>query len=79
MGSAEKFVDEKMATINKKMSERGRGNTDDLFNERKDWTEYINNLPAILNELNRRKCISLEENDFDKSLPKIVEDILKNK
>ncbi len=79
MESAEKFVDDKIAVINKKMMERGRGNTDDLFNERKDWTEYINNLPVILNELNRRKCISLEKNNFDKNLPRLAEDILKNK
>lgn len=79
MESAEKFVDEKIAIINKKTMERGRGNTDDLFNERRDWTEYINNLPAILNELNRRKCISLEKDNFDKNLPKLVDDILKNK
>lgn len=79
MQEAEKFVDDKIADINNKIMQRGRGNTDDLFNERKDWTEYINNLPAILNELNRRKCISLEKNDFDKNLPRVVEDIVKNK
>jgi hypothetical protein len=79
MQEAEKFVDDKIAEINNKIMQRGRGNTDDLFTERKDWTEYINNLPAILNELNRRKCISLEKDDFDKNLPRVVEDILKNK
>lgn len=79
MESAEKFVDEKIASINNKMIQRGRGTTDDLFNERKDWTEYINSLPLIINELNRRKCVSLMENDFENNLPRIVEDILKHK
>lgn len=79
MESAEKYVDEKIASITNKVIQRGRGNTDDLFNERKDWTDYINNLPVILNELNRRKCVSLMENDFENSLPRIVEDIINHK
>jgi hypothetical protein len=79
MAGAEKFVDEKIADVNNKIMQRGRGNTDDLFYERKDWTEYINNLPVIMNELNRRKCISLEKDDLGKNLPRVVEDIVKNK
>lgn len=76
---AEKVVDEKIASINTKIVQRGRGNTDDLFNERKDWTEYIDNLPVILDELNRRKCISLQEADLEKNLPQVVENIIKHK
>jgi len=79
MEGAEEIVDEKIAVINTKIVQRGRGNTDDLFNERKDWTEYIHNLPVILDELNRRKCISLQEPDLEKNLPQVVESILKHK
>ncbi len=79
MEGAGKFVDDKIADISNKIMQRGRGNTDDLFNERKDWTEYISNLPFIINELNRRKCISLVKDDLDKNLPRVIEDILTNK
>ncbi len=79
MAGAEKVVDEKISNINNKVVQRGRGNTDDLFNERKDWTEYIDNLPVILNELNRIKCVSLQKDDLEKNLPKVVADILKHK
>jgi hypothetical protein len=79
MDGAERVVDEKIAAINTKIVQRGRGNTDDLFNERKDWTEYIGNLPVILDELNRRKCISLQKGDLEKNLPQLVDNIIKHK
>lgn len=77
--AAGEFADKKITTINDKITQRGRGYTDDLNNERRDWTDYINNLPFILNELNRRKCTSLKEKDFDENILLVIEDILKHK
>jgi hypothetical protein len=79
MGVAEKFVDEKLAGISENIRLRGRGNTDDLFNERNRWTEYISVLPTVLNELNLRKCISLKPEEFDGNIVKIADNILSSK
>ena len=70
---AEKVVDEKIASINTKIVQRaGVIQTISLMNE-KTGQKYIDNLPVILDELNRRKCISLQEADLEKNLPQVVE------
>ncbi|HMH23416.1 MAG TPA: toll/interleukin-1 receptor domain-containing protein [Puia sp.] len=76
---AGKYVDEKIAAINEGITQRGRGSTDDLFTERNRWIEYFNSLPFVLNELNRRKCISLKNEDFELNFSKVADNILNNK
>jgi len=73
MSDAEKFVDEKLSTIAEKIMQRGRSKTDDLFKERNTWTEYFNNLPIVLNEVQSRKCLSLKTENFEDSIVKVVE------
>lgn len=75
MSEAEKFVDEKLSGIAEKIMQRGRGNTDDLFRERNTWTEYFNNLPVVLNELQARKCLSLKTENFNDNIIKVVDSI----
>jgi hypothetical protein len=74
--TAEEIIDGKIKLIDGSISQRGKGFSDDLFNERKDWTECFNNLPVILNELKGRKCISIIDNDFNKGISLIVQDII---
>jgi len=70
---AGRFADEKIAAIDERIAQRGRGNTEDLFNERNRWSEYINSLPFVLNELNRRKCIPIRDGqNFDKVADNIL-------
>jgi hypothetical protein len=79
MSNAEKFVDEKLSVIAEKIMQRGRSKTDDLFRERNTWTEYINNLPIVLNEVQARKCLSLNTENFDDNIVKVVECIRNHK
>jgi hypothetical protein len=79
MDQAGKYVDEKIGAINERIAQRGRGNTDDLFSERKFWLDYFNSLPVILRELNARKCISLKAAEATDNLGKIADTILNNK
>ena len=65
--------------VNERIAQRGRGNTDDLFSERKFWLDYFNSLPGILRELNARKCISLKAGEATDNLGKIADTILNNK
>ena len=73
------LVDGKLDDIMKKMGERGRSPIDDLMVERNDWMEFSTNLPKILHELSRRKCISIQTEDFQKNIIIVIEDIIKNK
>ena len=79
METAGLLVDEKIAGIDERVKQRGRANANDLFSERNRWIEYFNTLPRVLNELSRRKCISLKSQDLDDNLVKIAENILNNK
>ncbi len=79
MDQAGKYVDEKIGAINERIGQRGRGNTDDLFSERKFWLDYFNSLPEVLRELNARKCISLKAGEATDNLGKIADTILNNK
>jgi hypothetical protein len=72
-------VDEKMASLLDRIRQRGRSNTDDLTTERNRWSEYYTGLPRVLNELNSRKCIALQEGEMEENLTRIAADILKNK
>jgi TIR domain/SIR2-like domain len=74
--TAEVYVQEKVNEINQQVAQRGLGKTDDLDMERKSWTEYFTSLPDVLQELNKRKCISIKESDFSKGLDSIEEAIL---
>jgi hypothetical protein len=73
------LVDGKLEDIMKKMGERGRSPIDDLMVERNDWMEFSTNLPKILHELSRRKCVSIQSDNFQTNIPLIIEDIIKNK
>lgn len=73
------LVDGKLDDIIKKMGERGRSAIDDLMVERNDWMEFSTNLPKILHELSRRKCVSIQADNFQNNIPLIIEDIIKNK
>jgi hypothetical protein len=76
---AEVMVDEKMKSIYEMLKQRGRAHADDLHREQKDWSDYISNLPIVLNELKLRKCVPLLPDEFDRNMPSVVNDILKNK
>ncbi len=73
---AGKVVDEKINEIDEKIRQQGKTSTDDLFTERKSWTDYYKNLDYVLDEIKKRKCRPIN-GDFEMNINKIIADILK--
>lgn len=73
------IVDAQIDSIDERIKQRGRGNTEDLSMDRNRWSEYFSNLPRVLLELNARKCISLQPHELDEGLSRMLTDVLKNK
>jgi hypothetical protein len=73
--NAKNIVSAKVKNINDLISQRGIASTEDLDAEKKIWTEYYTNLPKVLTEVNKRKCISLMEAEFSKNILAVINDI----
>jgi hypothetical protein len=73
--NAKNIVSEKVKGINELISQRGISNTEDLDSAKRSWTEYYSNLPKVLTELNKRKCISLMETEFEKNILTVINDV----
>lgn len=74
---ASHMVDEKIADVDDRIKKRGKANTSDLFQERSRWSDYFEDLPRVINELNKRKVVSLAAPDMLSVFPGIIEDIRK--
>ncbi|MBL7733292.1 MAG: toll/interleukin-1 receptor domain-containing protein [Chitinophagaceae bacterium] len=74
---ASEMVDEKIADIDERIKARGKANTNDLFHERSNWSDYYENLPRVINELAKRKVVSLNGLPTAAIMAGIIEDIRK--
>jgi hypothetical protein len=70
--TADCFVKAELKKIDELIAQRGTSKTDDLFAKRAEWENYWHALPGVMSELQKTKCISLEGNDYDSGIQKII-------